>query len=332
MTTLSFMQSFHKSPFSKGGFRGIFQSLCKIPPDPPLRKGGTSTRAAFRIIFPGLVAGLLLSFAAGPARACTLFAAAGSRVEGGGTIIVKNRDRSPRQSALKFFAPADGFKYLALVDADLPQGSAVAGVNEKGLAVVDALPGNLCAQEENPGAIALTQALLSRCASVDEVLARQDLFRASYPVIEMVADGRRLAVIEIAPQGRVAVKVSDQGVLCHTNHYLDPRLLDANLEASRSSGIRYHRIGQLLSRQTCPFALEDFLAFSQDRHDGPDNSICRRGSTPTETRTLATWIVAHPAAGVSRLFVRIANPGEPQKIVNLRLEPALWAKGLEEKN
>lgn len=256
-------------------------------------------------------------------------------MEGGGTIIVKNRDRSPRQSALKFFAPTEGFKYLALVAADLPQDPAVAGVvagvNEKGLAVVDALPGNPCAQEEYPGAIALTQALLSRCASVDEVLACQDLFRASYPVFEMVADGRRIAVIEIAPQGRVAVKVRDQGVLCHTNHYLDPRLLDANREASSSSHIRYCRIGRLLSRQACPFALEDFLAFSQDRHDGPDNSICRSGSTPTETRTLATWIVAHPAAGVPRVFVRITNPGERQKIVNLRLEPALWAKGLSAK-
>ena len=29
-----------KSPFSKGGFRGIFKRLAKIPPDPPLRKGG----------------------------------------------------------------------------------------------------------------------------------------------------------------------------------------------------------------------------------------------------------------------------------------------------
>ena len=272
-----------------------------------------------------------MSPGAGPAHPCTLFAAAGSRVEGGGTIIVKNRDRSPRQSALKFFAPQDGFKYLALVAADLPQDPAVAGINEKGLAVVDALPGNPCAQEENPGAIALTQALLSRCASVDEVLACQDLFRSSYPVSEMVADGHRMAVIEIAPQGRVAVKVSDQGILCHTNHYLDPRLLGANLEASSSSCIRYRRIGQLLSWQTYPFALEDFLAFSQDRYDGPDNSIYRTGSTPTETRTLATWIVAHPAAGIPRVWVKIANPGERQKIVNLRLEPALWAKGLSAK-
>lgn len=322
-----------KSPFSNGGFRGIFRGLGKIPPAPPLRKGGENTSALFQSFLLVLSFWLLFALAAaGPAQACTLFAAAGSRVEGGGTIIVKNRDRTPRRSAIKFIAPADGFKFLALVDADSPRGSAVAGVNEKGLAVVDALPGNLPPQqEEYSEAVNLTGTLLSRCASVEEVLACQELFRASYPVIEMVADGRHIALIEIAPQGRVAIKTDGQGVLCHTNHYLDPRLEDADLKPGSSSCIRYGRIDQLLSRQFCPFVLEDFLAFSQDRHDGPDDSICRRGSTPTETRTLATWIVSHPAGGVPRVWVKITNPGERQKIVNLRLEPALWAKGLNGK-
>jgi len=273
---------------------------------------------------------LLLSLGANPVPACTLFAAAGSRVEGGGTIIVKNRDRTPRQSALKVFAPADGYRHLALVAVDNPQEPAVAGVNEKGLTVVDALPSNLPPQEENRGAVALTQALLTRCASVDEVLAQKGLLAASYPVFQMVADGRKMAIIEIAPGGRVAVKVSDQGTLCHTNHYLDPRLQEAYRQPN-SSRIRYCRIGRLLSHQQAPYSLEDFQAFSQDRHDGPDNSICRTGSTPGEIRTLATLIVAHPAAGAPRVFVRIANPGEYQKIVTFRLKPALWVKGLNDK-
>ncbi|MBI4643694.1 MAG: hypothetical protein HY743_08235 [Deltaproteobacteria bacterium] len=289
-----------------------------------------NSRAAGKIIFLALLSWLLLFPGAGPAQACTLFAAAGSRVEGGGTLIVKNRDRTPRQSALKVFAPADGYRHLALVAVDNPKEPAVAGVNEKGLTVVDALPSNLPPQEENRGAIALTQALLTRCASVDEVLAQKDLLAASYPVFQMVADGRKIAIIEIAPGGRVAVKVSDQGILCHTNHYLDPRLQEANRKPN-SSWIRYCRIDRLLSRQQEPYSLEDFLAFSQDRHDGPDNSICRTGSTPTKIRTLATWIVAHPAVGAPRVFVRIANPGERQKIVKLRLEPSLWAKRLQEK-
>ncbi len=268
---------------------------------------------------------------AGPGRACTLFAAAGSRVEGGGTLLVKNRDRTPRKSALKFVAPAGGYKFLGLVDADDSHSAAVAGVNEKGLTVVDALPGNFPDHPHYPGSVALTQALLSRCASVPEVLACRDLFRASYPVIEMAADGRQIAMIEIGPQGRVAVKVKDQGLLYHTNHFLDPRLEAADPHPSASSRRRYHRLGQLLSRQACPFVLEDLLAFSQDRHDGPDNSICRRGSSPEEPRTLATWIVAHPAKGVPRLWVKITNPGEGEKIADLRLNPAWWMGGLKRK-
>ena len=161
---------------------------------------------------------------------------------------------------------------------------------------------------------------------MDEVLARRDLFKVSYPVFEMVADTRKIALIEIAPQGRVAIRVKEQGVLCQTNHYLDPRLQSVDQETSVSSGIRYRRICRLLSRQTCPFSLEDFVAFSQDRHDGPDNSICRRGSTCTETRTLATWIVAHPAGGVPRVWAKITNPGAPRKTLRLRLEPSWWAK------
>jgi hypothetical protein len=278
-----------------------------------------------------LAASLLIFALPDLARACTLFAAAGSRVEGGGTLIVKNRDRTPQRSALKFRAPAHGFKYLALVAVEDPENAAVAGVNEKGLAVVDALPGALPPQKETPGAVALTQALLSQCASVDEVLAHRDLFRASYPVFEMVADGRKIAFIEIAPQGRVAVKVKEQGVLCQTNHYLDSRLQQPTPKPGSSSAMRHRRIVRLLSRQTYPFALEDFLAFSRDRNNGPDNSIWRTGGTPTEVRTLATWIVAHPAGGVPRVYVRIANPGERQKIVNLRLTPAFWAKRLNEK-
>ncbi len=53
------------------------------------------------------------------------------------------------------------------------------------------------------------------------------------------------------------------------------------------------------------------------------------GSTPMETRTLATWIVAHPAAGVHRVWVKIANPGEPEKTADLRLNSAVWANGLK---
>jgi hypothetical protein len=38
-----------KSPFCKGGFRGIFKRLYKIPPDPHLEKGGKRTLKDFHL-------------------------------------------------------------------------------------------------------------------------------------------------------------------------------------------------------------------------------------------------------------------------------------------
>ena len=280
-----------------------------------------------------LVSWLLLAGAPAPqpAQACTLFAAAGRSVRGGGTIIVKNRDRDPLASELKVFAPKEGYRFLGLVSRDSPGGPAVAGINEKGLVVVDATPSSLPPQEEEDcRAVPLTQALLSRCASVAEVLAQKELFRASYPVFEMVADQRQVAVIEIAPEGRVSIKVRDQGTLCHTNHYLARQLLWANQRACESSRVRSCRIEDLLAGVGKPFTFADFLAFSQDRHAGPDNSINRLGSTPPKTRTLATFAV-QLGEGAPHVFVRMSNPGEPDKIVNLRLETAWWAKGFPEK-
>jgi hypothetical protein len=281
-------------------------------------------------VFLNLVVWLLLSFAPQPAQACTLFAALGSSVSGGGTIIAKNRDRCPLASGLKVFVPPAGYRHLGLVSLDSPNAPAVAGINEKGLVVVDASPSSLDLQEEDCRAIPLTQALLTRCASVEEVLAQKELLSASYPVFEMVADRRQVAVIEIAPGGQVSIQVSGQGSLCHTNHYLSSPLLWANQRAHPSSKVRFRRIKQLLDRQGGPFTFADFLVFSQDRHAGPDNSINRLGSTSRKTRTLATFVV-QLSDDAPHVFVRMSNPGEPDTVVNFRLEPALWVSGLPEK-
>ena len=280
--------------------------------------------------FLNLAAGLLLSLAWQPAQACTLFAAVGQSVQGGGAIIAKNRDRSPLASGLKVFAPPAGYRHLGLVSLDSPTAPAVAGINEKGLVVVDASPSSLPLTEEDASAIPLTQALLTRCASVREVLAQKELFGASYPVFEMVADRHQVALIEVAPGGQLSVQVIDQGTLCHTNHYLSSQLLWANQKAHRSSQVRCRRISGLVDQLKGPFTFADFLVFSQDRNAGPDNSINRVGSTPEKTRTLATFVV-HLSDDAPHVFLRTSNPGEPDRMVNFRLEPGLWSKGLPEK-
>jgi hypothetical protein len=93
--------------------------------------------------FLNLVVWLLLFLTPHPAQACTLFAAMGSSVQGGGTIIAKNRDRCPLASGLKVFVPPAGYRYLGLVSLASPNAPAVAGINEKGLVVVDATPSSL---------------------------------------------------------------------------------------------------------------------------------------------------------------------------------------------
>jgi len=277
---------------------------------------------------------ILMVAACPAARACTLFAAAVDRVAGGGALIGKNRDRDPQGSALRVCTPKSGYRHLALVAADNPKEPAVAGINEKGLVVVDARASCLPAERQQKcGAVALTQTLLSRCASVDEVLAQKDLLAASYPVFEMVANLYKVAWIEVAPGGLVASRVSDRDALCHTNHYLDLDLGWANCRATPGSRVRLRRISKLLADQEASnkkFTFADFLVFSQDRHDGPDRSINRFGSTPSETRTLATFVVQLSGAA-PHVFVRMNNPGEPEKIVNFILEPELWTKGLKEK-
>lgn len=278
-----------------------------------------------------LVFGLLLWLPSGPAaQACTLFAAAGSSVRGGGALIAKNRDRTPRGSALMVLTPKDGYRQLDLVSTDGSVGPAVAGINEKGLVVVDASPSCLAHEDEVCNAVPLTQELLTRCASVDEVLNQKNLLRASYPVFEMVADRHKVAWIEVAPEGVVSVKVCQQGVLYHTNHYLSPQLSWANQKAYPSSKTRSHRIEQLLEGRQAPLTIADFLDFSQDRNNGPDNSVNRLGSTAVETRTLATFVV-QLGAGAPHVFVRMTNPGEADKLVNFVLEPDLWTEGLQEK-
>ena len=66
-------------------------------------------------------------------------------------------------------------------------------------------------------------------------------------------------------------------MLAHTNHYLDETLIEMNEKIGRSSRTRLGRIGELWTAIRRDSALQDFIAFSQDLNDGPDDSLCRTG-------------------------------------------------------
>jgi isopenicillin-N N-acyltransferase like protein len=160
-----------------------------------------------------------------PAQACTLWAANGTYVEGGGSLIIKNRDWRPdHRQGLKLVTPETGYRYFGLFQLDGDAPGLRAGINEKGLVIISATAGSIPASERNamPRNHGLLSKILNRCASVDAALAQAHWFVG--PQFMMLADKEKVARIEIGPEGKIAVTVTENGVSYHTNHYLEEPL------------------------------------------------------------------------------------------------------------
>jgi len=262
--------------------------------------------------------------------ACTLWAAAGERVAHGGCLIAKNRDWTPEPSEVRFVHPKAGFWFLGLFPIrNGKQKGVVAGVNEKGLVVVTATASSIPQADRKKGGRGLMRQLLNVFSTVEDVLVNKSLFSQTHPSMYLIADRHRVAWIEVAPRGRFTLRTTDSGVLTHTNHYLDETLIGVNGKIGRSSRTRLGRIGELLDRRTAPLTLEDFIAFSQDRNDGPDGGLWRTGGKPDGKRTLASWIVSLPSATPPELFVRLANPGDAERTMRMTLDGPFW-KNMDE--
>ncbi len=264
---------------------------------------------------------VLLFFASLPsASSCTLWSAHGDEiVRGGGTLIAKNRDWIPNhRQVLKAVAPATGYRYFGLFAEGNDEPGLKAGINEKGLVVLSSTASSVpkLLRRETERTRALLVKLLRNCDSVDSAL--KDGKRFVGPRNVMLADGKKIALVEIGLLGEHAVMVKQSGVLTQTNHYLDETLLKFNQKIGASSGRRLARIQDLLSRQARPCSLDDFIAMSADREGGPDNAIWRTGGTPAKERTLSTWIVHSPADGPPELYIKIANPQEEERIQRLK--------------
>lgn len=257
-------------------------------------------------------------------EACTLWGAAGGAVAGGGTLIAKNRDWVPdHRQELRVVQPRQGYRSLVLVAVGGAEPGVKAGVNEKGLVIVSATAGEVPAGERraadrNRGVIGR---LLARCAGVEDLLAEIGIF--DRPAFYLVGDRKEIALIEVAPDGSRAVSRTASGSLHHTNHYLaaDPGGLARR--PSASSRARAARIAELLESTGRAYTIADFIRFSEDRHAGPDNSIWRRGGEPSKRRTLAAWIVALPESGRPQLYLKLANPGEAERVCAIDVQAAL---------
>lgn len=269
---------------------------------------------------------VLLALVPATLDACTLWAAIGDRAESGGTLLSKNRDWKPdHHQLLKLVRPREGFAYLGLWAEGNDDPGLKAGVNEKGLSIVSAST-NIPRKDRvnQPGKHGVMSRILANYASVDALAAdAEKIFSQARTSFLMVADRRKVLMVEIGLEGKFSMKVVESGTATHTNHFLDPKLASMyNGKIGTSSAIRLARIRELLARGESPFTLAQFAAISRDQHDGPDNSLWRGG----KEFTLASWIIDSPTAGPLKLRVVIANPGEVESTKELELDEAFWGK------
>ncbi len=249
-----------------------------------------------------------------PGAACTLWAAAGSRVEGGGTLIAKNRDWAPdcRQEGV-LYRPTDGYRHYGLYAECSRTRGLMAGINEMGLVVVSASsPHRQAERLAMPAVKGLNRRLLTACASVDEALAHPDWLLG--PRQMLLADRTTIALVEVGEDGVHGVRTTADGTLAVTNHYTLPETVRFNPngegeERGAGSRERLARIQAFLAGRLA-FTLADFLAIAASREGGPDRAIFRTGHTPTSRRTLATFAV-HQGPQGGELCLKLVDPAAP---------------------
>lgn len=257
-----------------------------------------------------------------PVKSCTLWGSAGSTGKDGITLVTKNRDWKPdNRNELWLIKPEKGFKFIALYAIGGESEGIKGGINEKGLVVLTASASTVPKEEKYGEKISIAE-LLKTCDTVDAVLDKKDKFGT--PFFYIIGDKTKIALVEIGQEGTTSIRETENGILYHTNHYLDENLIKFNKKENESSYVRYNRIKELLENHKDLFTLEDFIEFSSDIHDGPDNSIWRTGSTPEKTRTLGTLIVAIPKDAPPVLYIRFANPCEEEYIEKLVLDEDFW--------
>lgn len=262
-----------------------------------------------------LLCALVLLTAPVRADACTLWAAAGPQVAGGGTIIVKNRDWQPDNQQKIRLAKNGKYRFIYLEAVGNNFSGAKQGINEKGLAIVLAsAPREVERAGKNAGMTRL-RTLLASYASVQEVLAA---LRAgawvTNPQFMVLADGKEIASVEFGPDGHYAV-VGQQGsgVVFHTNHYVSQAFEPLNPHKLSTSLDRYNKISNLL-QVGGPFDAQKFQSFSADP------TLWRAGATPSSTRTLSSWIIRQMPDGSGMLYLRMANPDHPIKEYSFALK------------
>jgi hypothetical protein len=254
-------------------------------------------------IFPIFV-GFFLLFLALEGLPCTLFGAIGSSVEGGGVLIGKTRDRPKSlEQVWMEVPPKGGYAYRGISTRGVK--GVTSGINEKGLIVISAAASNV----EKEGAMTTVGKILSKASCVEDVITSLKRGEIQGPIHFLVGDIHKIALLEVIDGLRHEVLVKENGVLCHTNHFILKDMRHFNREIGISSGTRLNRMEGLLDGG--PFTKDRFILFAQDHKNGPgNNSICRHfesGARGSE-RTVSAAVYFLPGEGTPEIWVSLGQP------------------------
>ena len=259
-----------------------------------------------------------------PVHGCTLFAACGGPVGEKGTLLAKNRDNTKGLvTELRFVDGGKGIPFVGLFDPEA-DGFVVAGINAKGLCVVNASAASLSKEKREVATEDLTERILRSFASAEGVAQEVAMFAGSHPAFYMAADARQIVLIEVAPGGKTSVRATENGVLTHTNHYVDKKLLSANERPTSGSARRLARINLLMDSAKPPLDLDRFILFSEDKGGALSDGVKQECSPSRKVCTLASWAIFLPKNGFPELYVKIEKADNKEEVKRLTLDSAFW--------
>ncbi len=257
---------------------------------------------------------LLLSPLASFSLASTFWAACGEGISNGGeTLVAYVRDDLPGEQTFAAINEEGTLPFKGIFVGKTHRFEA--GLNERGLFVGQISVASVSRNErlslfpkrfKSPEGWFGGEWLTRHCSSVDEALKQRQVL-SGYPMIYVLADKTEIAFVECLPNGQFKIRRATSGVLSHTNHYVLPETTADNRELPASSSARLVRIRSLLSEESKPYQLEQFLSMALDTQDGPDFSIYRVGSKPRSPKTTAVWLLKFPGQESPVSYLRLLN-------------------------
>ena len=255
---------------------------------------------------------------------CTLAGACGYNAMGGGSIVLKNRDRNTRFiQSLDFVKEDGGYFFIGVKNREERSKDSLAytmGINEKGFICVSSSPPNKINfdfrkrkyQVYHPGKI------LSQIATVDEFIQKiLKTGRLGSAMNYIAADSKKMCLVEVINEMHYEYKIIINGVVCQTNHYhFDKMKPYQGSPINKSSAARLERAVKLSDACSKILAVKDFMAMAADHGENDeynDFNICRHpdsdyGSPKFDGGTISSMILISRGNEPPCAFVAMGQP------------------------